>query len=203
MMFHSESQHDSSEPRRHTELSIKCSDSENFDITNFEFSDEKVLIEGHSSSGCPIFQVSSLWSIVEEHYVVCGLVLLAVGFHSLFFGRIALETTIFIAGFFVCLAILGSLLTVFIGPNSKPFVVYLSFILLLFACTLLSYGITRLVDISLFFVGACTFIIISRVGLDFGSSHQFSIREDIPYIFSLVFSWFCGFVCLASGFVDV
>lgn len=157
MILETESRHESLEPRRHTKLQIKCTDEEDFQVKNIYQTNEEIVIEGESSSGCPIFQVSSLWTVVEDHYIIFGLVLMVIGFHSLFFGRIALEITIFTAGFFVCMAILGSLLTVFIGPNSKPFVVYLSFILLLLVCTLLSYGITRLVDISLFFVGACTY----------------------------------------------
>lgn len=44
--------------------------------------------------------------------------------------------------------------TVIISPHSSTIVIYLCFLFILFVSTLLAYGITKLVGISLFFVGA-------------------------------------------------
>lgn len=86
--------------------------------------------------------------------------MIVLGLHLLFFGRVTIETTIFIAGFLICFAVLGSMFTLFVGPYSSTFVIYLAFLLLLFASTMLGYGITKLVNVSIFFVGASNSYVI-------------------------------------------
>jgi hypothetical protein len=81
-------------------------------------------------------------------------VLVVLGLHLLFFGRVTIETTIFIASFMIVFVVLGAIFTLFVGPYSSTFVIYFSFLLLLFASTLLAYGVTKLVGLSIFFVGA-------------------------------------------------
>ena len=125
-----------------------------------DIDDDSILIEGKSKYGCPVFQVSSLWVVIDENPLIFGIILFVIGVQSLFFGRITIEISLFFAAFFICLLILGAILTVFIGPNSSTVTIYFSFLLLLAIATLISYGITKLVDISLFFIGACTFCLM-------------------------------------------
>ena len=101
----------------------------------------------------------------EDNWILIGFLLFFVGLHLLFFGRVTIETTIFVAGFFIAFAVLGAIFTIFVGPYSSTFVIYFAFLLLLFASTIISYGITKLVDVSMFFVGASK--IVSNIVLGF------------------------------------
>ena len=82
------------------------------------------------------------------------------GLHLLFFGRVTIETTIFIAGFLIIFAVFGAIFTLFVSPYSSTFVIYFAFLFLLFISTLVAYGVTKLVGISIFFVGASTYLFI-------------------------------------------
>jgi hypothetical protein len=62
--------------------------------------------------------------------------------------------------FFISLAIFGGLLTLFVSPNSTSFTLYTAFIILLFISCLLGYLATKLINISIFFIGACTYFSI-------------------------------------------
>lgn len=78
-----------------------------------------------------------------------------IGFYLLFYGRSTIDITIFIAVFFVSLLIIGSLLTLLVSPNSSSLVIYSTFLFLLFFSCLLGYSATKLINISIFFIGAC------------------------------------------------
>jgi hypothetical protein len=52
--------------------------------------------------------------------------------------------------------VLGSLLTLFISPDSSTITIYGSFIVLLFISCFIGYGATKLIGLSVFFIGACT-----------------------------------------------
>lgn len=80
-----------------------------------------------------------------------------VGFYLLFYGRSAIDITVFIAAFLVSLLTLGSIITLFVSPNSSSLVIYSTFLFLLFVSCLLGYSATKLIRISVFLVGACTF----------------------------------------------
>lgn len=73
----------------------------------------------------------------------------------LFFGVLTTHLTIFFASYFLSFAIIGGIFTVFLRPDSSGIVVYFCLLLILFLSTLVAYGLSRLVNVSLFFVGAC------------------------------------------------
>jgi hypothetical protein len=56
----------------------------------------------------------------------------------------------------ITFALLGAIFTLFVSPHSSTYVIYFSFLILLFISTLLAYGVTKLVAVSIFFVGAGT-----------------------------------------------
>jgi hypothetical protein len=60
----------------------------------------------------------------------------------------------------ITFAVLGAILTVFVGPYSSTFIIYFAFLMLLFTATMLAYGVTKLMGISIFFVGAGNKVII-------------------------------------------
>ncbi len=109
---------------------------------------------------CPVFQVSNIWKVFEDNWIIIGLIMIVLGLHLLFFGRATIETTIFVAGFLICFAVLGSIFTLFVSPYSSTFIIYFAFLILLFASTMLAYGITKLVNVSIFFVGASNYSVI-------------------------------------------
>lgn len=78
-----------------------------------------------------------------------------IGFYLLFYGRSAIDVTVFIAVFFISLLSLGSILTLFVSPNSSSLVIYSTFLFLLFISCLLGYSATKLIKGSIFFIGAC------------------------------------------------
>jgi hypothetical protein len=121
------------------------------------------------------------------------------GFYLLFYGRSAVDITVFLAVFLISMIALGSLLTLFISPNSSNLTIYSSFLLLLFVSCLFGYGATKLIGVSVFFVGACNCIINLVLGLIIGLlvSSIFSKVFDIyaewtVILFVLLFSIPCG-----------
>lgn len=121
------------------------------------------------------------------------------GFYLLFYGRSALDVTVFIAVLLISLAALGSLLTLLISPNSSNITIYSCFLLLLFVSCLLGYLATKLISVSVFFVGACKCEINLVLGFIIGIlvSSMFSKIFDIYaqwtiILFVLVFSIPCG-----------
>ena len=82
----------------------------------------------------------------------------ALGFQLLFYGLLMINVTVFIAGYFISFAIYGGIFTVFLGPDSSTIVVYFSLLFILLASTLTAYGLTRLINVSIFFIGACNLI---------------------------------------------
>lgn len=136
---------------------IFCSDEDYFDQKYYKFTNNNnvLVITGESSSGCPVFQISSLWTTLEEHQVILGIILFLLGFQLLFYGLLMINVTVFIAGYFVSFAIYGGIFTVFLGPDSTSIAVYFSLLFILLASTLTAYGLTKLINVSIFFIGAC------------------------------------------------
>jgi hypothetical protein len=77
------------------------------------------------------------------------------GFNMLFYGLLMINLTVFIAGYFISFAILGGIFTVFLTPDTSSITVYFSLLFLLLASTLIAYGLTKLINVSIFFIGAC------------------------------------------------
>lgn len=123
-------------------------------MKKYEVGERDLSISGSSKYGCPVFEVSSLWNVFHDNWIIIGILMVLLGLHLLFFGRTAIETTIFIAGFLIILALLVAISTIFISPYSSTFVIYFAFLLILFLSTIVAYGVTKLVNVSLFFVGA-------------------------------------------------
>ena len=73
----------------------------------------------------------------------------------LFYGLLMINLTVFIAGYFISFAILGGIFTVFLTADSSSIAVYFSLLFLLVASTLIAYGLTKLINVSIFFIGAC------------------------------------------------
>lgn len=116
-----------------------------------------------------MFQISSLWATLEDNSFVLGIVLFVLGFQLLFYGLLMINVTVFIAGYFISFAILGGIFTVFLGPNSSSIEVYFSLLFILLSSTLIAYGLTKLINVSIFFIGACTYNLIQF--LDSSSEH--------------------------------
>lgn len=121
------------------------------------------------------------------------------GFYLLFYGRSTIDITVFIAVMMISLATIGSLLTLFISPTSSTLVIYAAFIVLLFVSCLFGYMATKLINVSVFFVGACTIYFILVLGFIIGIlvssmfSKIFDIYASWPIIiFVLLFSIPCG-----------
>lgn len=78
----------------------------------------------------------------------------------LFFGILMTHLMIFLAAYFLSFAVLTGIFTAFLGPESSTLAIYFSLLFILFLATLIAYGLTRLVNVSIFFIGACTSILI-------------------------------------------
>lgn len=76
----------------------------------------------------------------------------------MFYGRSAIDVTVFIAVMFNSVAAIASIFTLFISPNSSNLAIYSSFIFILFVSCLLGYMATKLISLSVFFIGACNYL---------------------------------------------
>lgn len=103
-----------------------------------------------------MFELSSIWSALTENKFIFGVVLFVVGFIMLFFGILMTHLMIFIAAYFLSFAVLLGIFTAFLRPDSSTVAIYFSLLFILFLSTLIAYGLTKLVNVSVFFIGACT-----------------------------------------------
>ena len=125
----------------------------------------KLVIKGKSPHACPVFQLSSIWTAISDNAWIFGIILIMVGFIMLFFGVLMTHLMIFISAYFLSFAILGSIFTAILGPESSRVGIYFSLLLILFLSTLFAYGLTKLVNVSIFFIGACKTISIQFLAL--------------------------------------
>lgn len=95
-----------------------------------------------------------MWKVFEDNIILFGFILFVLGVYLLFYGRVTLEMTVFVATFFISMAVVGSIFTLFVSPYSSTFRMYFFFLLLLIICTLIGYGAIRLINVSILFVGA-------------------------------------------------
>lgn len=107
----------------------------------------------------------------------------------LFYGLLMINLTVFIAGYFISFAILGGIFTVFLGPNSSSISVYFSLLFILLASTLIAYGLTKLINLSIFFIGACNHIIIKNYYIVFGLIVGALVNTLFCGIFSVTSIW--------------
>lgn len=67
---------------------------------------------------------------------------------------------IFIGAYFLSFAVLMGVATAFLTPDSSTVAIYFVLLLILFLATLIAYALTRLVNVSIFFIGACKQLLI-------------------------------------------
>jgi hypothetical protein len=114
-----------------------------------------LVIYGTTSYACPVFELSSIWTALTDNSLIFGIILFVVGFIMLFFGILMTHLMIFIAAYFLSFAVLLGIFTAFLRPDSSTIAIYFSLLFILFLSTLIAYGLTRLVNVSIFFIGAC------------------------------------------------
>lgn len=110
------------------------------------------------------------------------------GLNSLFFGRAMLVVTIFVAGYFITFVILAAISSLFLKPTTSSIIVYFSLLFVLFLCTVVAYGCTKLIKFSIFLIGACIFDCYLGLGFIVGAlvNSIFSKMFDIYSVWSLV-----------------
>ena len=107
-----------------------------------------------------MFELSSIWKGLTDNSFIFGTVLFVVGFIMLFYGILMTHLMIFIAAYFLSFAVLLGLFTTFLRPDSSTVAIYFSLLFILFLSTVVAYGLTRLVNVSILFIGACKYSII-------------------------------------------
>lgn len=75
----------------------------------------------------------------------------------LFYGILMTHLMIFLTSYFLTFAVLASILSAFLTPESSRIAIYFSLLLIIFLSTLVAYGLTKLVNVSVFFIGACNY----------------------------------------------
>lgn len=80
--------------------------------------DELTLyVESRSVYGCAAIDINRMWSVLSEYTFIYGIILILVGILELFFGRMLLKPTIFIAAYGLSFISLGLLLfDMTVGP---------------------------------------------------------------------------------------
>ena len=112
----------------------------------------------------------------------------------LFYGLLMLNVTVFIAGYFISFALLAAIFTVFLGPTSSSIAVYFSLLFILLTSTLIAYGLTKLISISIVFIGACKPFFILSLWINSWSLIQYLIFLNILNLFSMVISYFLSII---------
>lgn len=151
-----------------TDFLLDCTPSVSQPLSNIRVNDptvSKLIINGESSYVCPVFELSSIWSALTDNLFFFGIILFLVGFIMLFYGILMTHLMIFIAAYFLSFAILFGLFTAFLTPESSSVAIYFSLLLILFLSTLIAYSLTKLVNVSIFFIGACKIMLIQCLDL--------------------------------------
>lgn len=90
---------------------------------------------------------------LQSHSLVLGVVMVLLGTVMLFYGILMTHLVIFLATYCLCLAVLVGVATAFLSANSSSIAIYFTLLLIVALSTLAAYALTRLVKVSLFFVG--------------------------------------------------
>lgn len=72
----------------------------------------------------------------------------------LFYGILMTHLMIFLTAYFLAFAVLVSIFSAILTPESSRVTIYFSLLLILFLSTAIAYGLTRLVNVSIFCIGA-------------------------------------------------
>lgn len=75
----------------------------------------------------------------------------------LFYGILMTHLMIFLTSYLLTFAVLASIFSAFLTPESSRIAIYFSLLLIIFLSTLVAYGLTKLVNVSVFFIGACNY----------------------------------------------
>lgn len=90
-----------------------------------------------------------------------GIVLILVGILELFFGRMLLKPTIFIAAYSLSFISLGLLLfDLTVGPETNQIYIYFCLLILALGCCCIGYICMSMSNITIGLVGACNFSFI-------------------------------------------
>ena len=145
------------EPRS-TVFLLDCEESEDdLGKINWKKVDNQILITGESPFACPVFEISSIWTALSDNKLIFGLVLFALGFVMLFYGILMTHLMIFLTAYFLGFAVLIIIFSAILTPESSRITIYFSLLFILFLSTLIAYALTRLVNVSIFCIGACTY----------------------------------------------
>lgn len=151
------------EPLKSTQFILSCDAASTADISNIKVNAldmDKLIIYGTSPYACPVFSLGSIWKALTENSFIFGVVLFVMGFIMLFFGILMTHLMIFIAAYFLSFAVLMGVATAFLTPESSTIAIYFALLFILFLATLIAYALTRLVKVSIFFIGACKQLLI-------------------------------------------
>jgi hypothetical protein len=141
-----------------TQFILSCDAANTADLSNIRVnaSDiDKLIIYATSPYACPVFELSSIWRALTDNSFIFGVVLFVVGFIMLFFGILMTHLMIFITAYFLSFAVLMGVVSAFLRPDSSTIAIYFALLFILFLATLIAYSLTRLVKVSVFFIGAC------------------------------------------------
>ena len=75
----------------------------------------------------------------------------------LFYGILMTHLMIFLTAYFLSFAVLIIIFSAILTPDSSRIAIYFSLLFILFLSTLIAYALTRLVNVSIFCIGACTY----------------------------------------------
>jgi hypothetical protein len=143
--------------QRATDFILDCQESKDAALKGIRAGLEggRLVVYGSTSYACPVFELSSIWRALTDNLLIFGVVLFIVGFIMLFFGIMMTHLMIFIAAYFLSFAVLTMVFSAFLAVDSSTLAIYFCLLLIMFLSTLFAYGLTRLVGVSIFFIGAC------------------------------------------------
>ena len=153
--------------QRETVFMLDCQENKNPELTRIKVVDldmERLIIAGQTPYACPIFELNSLWQALSDNRIIFGIIIFSLGFIMLFYGILMTHLMIFLTSYFLTFALLTSIFTLFLTPQSSRLTIYFSLLFILFVSTIIAYSLTKLVNFSIFFIGACTYLLIQSSG---------------------------------------
>ena len=116
--------------------------------------ESELMISGESEYACPVFEISTLWRAISENKMIFGVLLFVIGFIMLFYGILMTQLMIFLTAYILTFAVLSGISTAFLTPESSKLAIYFALLFILFLSTLAAYGLAKMVNLSIFFIGA-------------------------------------------------
>lgn len=148
---------------RQTAFELECNEATDKVLEDIEVkltNNNMLSIMGKSPYACPIFTMQSIWQTLDNNKIIFGIILFIIGFIMLFYGVLMIHLMVFLATFFLSFAALLGIFSAFLNPESSKAIIYFSLLFILFVSTLIAYGLARMVNFSVFFIGACKNIVI-------------------------------------------